>query len=200
MIISSVNRFGIALLTAAFCFALPGMNGNMKARAGGRDLVTFGAGVVTGLAIGAMSKKRNVRRKSRRNNSHSSRTKGHRSRRSDRTITHARREDVRKMQSALNSLGFDAGTVDGVAGEGTRRAVRRFQASYGYQQTGHLTKAQRSHLLQASRNEMLPAGNSVVAVASVQPSLPATPLPAKAEVAAIFEQSFQAETAKLGAQ
>ncbi|MEO1641899.1 MAG: lytic murein transglycosylase [Pseudomonadota bacterium] len=39
--------------------------------------------------------------------------------------------DIRVLQANLNRLGFDAGPVDGIAGRGTKGALRRFQAANG---------------------------------------------------------------------
>lgn len=39
--------------------------------------------------------------------------------------------DVKTLQAALNNLGFDAGPVDGIAGRGTKGALRRFQKARG---------------------------------------------------------------------
>ncbi|MEM1035239.1 MAG: lytic murein transglycosylase [Pseudomonadota bacterium] len=41
--------------------------------------------------------------------------------------------DIMVLQSNLNRLGFDAGPVDGIAGRGTKGALRRFQAANGIQ-------------------------------------------------------------------
>ncbi len=38
---------------------------------------------------------------------------------------------IKSLQSNLNALGFDAGPVDGIAGRGTRGALRRFQKANG---------------------------------------------------------------------
>jgi peptidoglycan hydrolase-like protein with peptidoglycan-binding domain len=42
----------------------------------------------------------------------------------------------RETQTALNYFGYDAGTVDGQIGAGTRAAIERFQASMGYPVNG----------------------------------------------------------------
>ncbi len=42
----------------------------------------------------------------------------------------------RETQTALNYFGYDAGTVDGQIGPGTRSAIERFQASMGYPVNG----------------------------------------------------------------
>lgn len=42
-----------------------------------------------------------------------------------------RRRDVKVIQRALNSLGFDSGKPDGVTGSATRRAVRAYQSQNG---------------------------------------------------------------------
>lgn len=46
---------------------------------------------------------------------------------------------VMEAQRLLNARGFDAGTPDGIAGAGTRRAIAAFQTSIGRAPTGELT-------------------------------------------------------------
>jgi localization factor PodJL len=46
------------------------------------------------------------------------------------------RAQVEAVQTVLNGLGYDAGTPDGIAGAGTRTAVRAFQADSGLDTTG----------------------------------------------------------------
>ena len=41
------------------------------------------------------------------------------------------RRDIMVLQDNLNRLGYDAGTVDGIAGRGTKGALRRFQKATG---------------------------------------------------------------------
>lgn len=41
------------------------------------------------------------------------------------------RAQIKSLQERLNALGFDAGKPDGIAGSGTRAAIRAFQASRG---------------------------------------------------------------------
>lgn len=48
------------------------------------------------------------------------------------TAEAANRSEVKAAQKALNWLGYGAGKVDGAIGQGTRQAIRRFQADYGY--------------------------------------------------------------------
>lgn len=45
-------------------------------------------------------------------------------------------DDYRAIQSLLNAGGFDAGTPDGVWGQASQRALRRFQADVGLPETG----------------------------------------------------------------
>jgi peptidoglycan hydrolase-like protein with peptidoglycan-binding domain len=40
-------------------------------------------------------------------------------------------EDVRELQSALESLGYDVGPIDGIFGPLTERAVKKFQKDNG---------------------------------------------------------------------
>ncbi len=49
--------------------------------------------------------------------------------------------ELRDMQQALNDRGFDAGTVDGIAGRRTKLAVQAFQKTQGQIADGYPTKA-----------------------------------------------------------
>jgi peptidoglycan hydrolase-like protein with peptidoglycan-binding domain len=53
-------------------------------------------------------------------------------------LTLAEREE---LQTRLNARGYDVGTVDGVLGLKTRKAVRKFQATIGWPQDGYPNKA-----------------------------------------------------------
>ena len=46
-------------------------------------------------------------------------------------------DQVKQLQSALNQLGYEAGGVDGIAGSGTRAALRRFQQANGLVADGY---------------------------------------------------------------
>ncbi|MEO1305290.1 MAG: peptidoglycan-binding protein [Pseudomonadota bacterium] len=46
------------------------------------------------------------------------------------------RAQVEAVQTVLGGLGYDAGTPDGIAGPGTRTAIRAFQADYGLETNG----------------------------------------------------------------
>jgi peptidoglycan hydrolase-like protein with peptidoglycan-binding domain len=48
-------------------------------------------------------------------------------------------ELVSQVQRGLASLGFLHGTIDGVAGESTARAIRNFEVYYNYEVTGEVT-------------------------------------------------------------
>ncbi|WP_269392322.1 peptidoglycan-binding protein [Maritalea porphyrae] len=48
-------------------------------------------------------------------------------------------ELVAKVQAGLNSLGYDVGKVDGIQGEATATAIRKFETFYNYDQTGKIT-------------------------------------------------------------
>jgi len=52
-----------------------------------------------------------------------------------------------EIQAALNTLGYEAGAVDGVIGRGTRKAIRTFQLEIEGDPTGHLTGKQKIILL-----------------------------------------------------
>ena len=57
---------------------------------------------------------------------------------------------VRQLQAGLNDLGFDAGPVDGIAGRGTKGALRRFQSANGFIADGFPTTEMLSYVLAAS--------------------------------------------------
>lgn len=56
------------------------------------------------------------------------------------------RSQVLMLQTALNALGFDSGTPDGVAGPATREALRRWQRSVGLPADGYPTVDQLDRL------------------------------------------------------
>ncbi|MEM8687276.1 MAG: peptidoglycan-binding domain-containing protein [Pseudomonadota bacterium] len=68
---------------------------------------------------------------------------------------------VRRMQAALNTLGYDAGPADGIYGRKTAQAVERYQSTVGEQVTGSLTPDQRALLLSSAQKKRQ--------VAAVQP-------------------------------
>ena len=45
--------------------------------------------------------------------------------------TSAKKEDIKKVQTKLNELGYDCGTPDGVAGKKTTAAIKQFQKDNG---------------------------------------------------------------------
>lgn len=51
------------------------------------------------------------------------------------------RDQVVAIQQILNGLGYEAGTPDGIAGAGTRTAIRAFQSDNGLPTTGEVDKA-----------------------------------------------------------
>lgn len=58
------------------------------------------------------------------------------------------RQRVTNIQNALDSVGFDPGTIDGIIGRNTRTAIRDFQESIGASRTGTLTNSQREILFE----------------------------------------------------
>ncbi|MAP93879.1 MAG: lytic murein transglycosylase [Ponticaulis sp.] len=49
-------------------------------------------------------------------------------------------EEIKRLQSALNQLGYSAGPVDGIAGRGTRNALQSFQIAAGMLADGFPTR------------------------------------------------------------
>lgn len=48
---------------------------------------------------------------------------------------------IRAVQEKLNTMGFDAGTSDGIIGPNTRRAIRKFQQDQGMEVDGQISSA-----------------------------------------------------------
>lgn len=63
------------------------------------------------------------------------------------TLLGLSREQRRLIQSALNSLGYDAGPTDGIMGGRTRQAIRGWQESESHMRSGYLTRGQFSALI-----------------------------------------------------
>ena len=63
---------------------------------------------------------------------------------------HNSRTVIRRIQSALAQLGFQPGPIDGIRGQRTRQAIKRFQAKLGGEPTGILTNEQRKLLWEAA--------------------------------------------------
>jgi tape measure domain-containing protein len=63
-------------------------------------------------------------------------------------------DDVKKIQEALNELGFDVGEhgIDGIIGSDTDAAIKAFQAAQGLDQTGIIDDATLAALKEASSN------------------------------------------------
>lgn len=55
-------------------------------------------------------------------------------------------EEIKTLQAGLNALGFEAGAVDGIAGNGTRAALQRFQSSRGLRADGYPTQEALSYV------------------------------------------------------
>lgn len=62
--------------------------------------------------------------------------------------------ETRRIQEALNILGYNVGAVDGVSGRGTRAGASGFQASINQPATGYLTEMQKGVLFQKAQAMM----------------------------------------------
>ena len=49
-------------------------------------------------------------------------------------------DEIKILQASLNSKGYEAGTVDGIAGRKTKTALQGFQADNGFVADGYPTK------------------------------------------------------------
>jgi hypothetical protein len=59
---------------------------------------------------------------------------------------------VRKVQRSLAALGYEPGPVDGEAGPGTEKAIRRYQADHGLRVDGKVSAKLVAHLEGKSRS------------------------------------------------
>lgn len=60
------------------------------------------------------------------------------------------RKESREVQESLNLLGYDVGEVDGIIGDGTRRAIQKYQADNGLEPDGKAGKKIHQHLMDNS--------------------------------------------------
>ncbi len=107
-----------------------------------------------------------------------------------------KREAAMELQRSLNTLGFDAGPVDGLPGRRTAAAVRAFQASRGFPVTGELTSLQRLSLvteaIHAEADDVTAPAVRQVAAQEVQSYLAARGYPVGAPDGVWGPQSQQA--------
>lgn len=116
----------------------------------GKGALYFGAGVVTGVIINEAARSNrgygyDAGPPPRRRAAPPPRRRSAPPRRNRRVV---KREyfdpaEVEKIQTALTTLGFDPGVIDGAMGRRTRTAIRGFQFEIDMKQTGRLTKAQK---------------------------------------------------------
>ena len=59
-------------------------------------------------------------------------------------------QEIMDLQAGLNGLGYDAGPVDGIAGRGTKSALRAFQLEYGLLADGYPTQSVLDYVLSAA--------------------------------------------------
>lgn len=83
--------------------------------------------------------------------------------------------ETRRVQEALNILGFNVGAVDGISGRGTRAGISGFQASIQQPATGYLTEMQKGVLFQRAQARMTgqPAYPAPAAAPGAYPAAPA---------------------------
>lgn len=138
------KHFTMALITAAMATAPA-----LPAAARGGDAIVGGiiGGIIGGaIANEAAKNKRKVATKSVR-------------------INTSQREDNRRVQTALNYFGYNAGTPDGALGANSRRAVSSFQLALGYPVTGQLTQFEHDFLLSSYERAQLGGANTLAMIA-----------------------------------
>lgn len=139
----SLLKAGAAL---AVCLGLATQLTPAPAHAGKKEAIIFGAiatAVIVNEAIKHEQRKRYYHSAPPRRTQPPRRT---RTRRVVQTVQYDRAEAMR-IQTALNTLGYNAGVVDGVIGPGTRAAIRTFQIEIDETATGVLTAKQKIILL-----------------------------------------------------
>lgn len=128
----------------ALCLGLATGLKPTPAQAGGKGAILFGAGVITGIVVHEAIK--NSQRRRYQPQPVRRRPAQRVYRRKPVVKQQAIQSDVAEIQEALNTLGYDAGTVDGLMGPSTRSAVRSFQRENDYPVTGTLSNTQKAVL------------------------------------------------------
>lgn len=142
------NAF-VCLLTASSMMILPAP----QAQAKGRDVAL---GILLGIGAAAAVN-------ANRSKGTTTKKKTTTAKKSTKPKTTAQRGDA-QIQVALNFLGHDAGTPDGLFGPRTRNAIKRYQAEIGEPQTGTLTASQKSALLARYARDAGPGGGGAGSV------------------------------------
>ncbi|HEY7797795.1 MAG TPA: lytic murein transglycosylase [Hyphomonadaceae bacterium] len=89
-------------------------------------------------------------------------------------ITLLTQAQVKDLQTGLNTLGFNAGAVDGVIGRGTRGALQRFQKAKGLVADGFPTTEMLDNVMVAA-NVASPTSFATPAASPVAPAAPPAP-------------------------
>lgn len=90
-------------------------------------------------------------------------------------------ERVRVLQAALAELGYPVGTIDGIFGPATGRAVINFQNEHGLEMTGVVDAATQAAITEATSDPVIDAPPPVVTPPVVIPPVVAQPEPQPAE-------------------
>lgn len=135
---------------ASLAFLLPTVLGSTIANAGKKGIVKGLIGIGVGaLIINELSKSQSKAERRSRQRSQAA---------TARSSAKVRR--AKSIQSSLNKLGYQVGTVDGVIGNGTRAGIALWQADQGHEGTGVLTSDQYNEL----------TGSAPQGVASAEPA------------------------------
>lgn len=139
------KTFAKTAAAAVVCIGLATQLAPTPAHAGGKGAILFGAGVLTGVVVNEAINNHH------RNHYHSAPPPRRYEPRRVVTRTYyqdqAQIEENMEIQTALNTLGYNAGAVDGVIGQGTMAAIRTFQYELDESPTGYLTAKQKIVLL-----------------------------------------------------
>lgn len=88
------------------------------------------------------------------------------------TSPYMRGDDVKEMQNALNALGYDCGTADGVFGKNTEKGVKAFQEASGIEVDGIFGKQSKKALEAAQKASVRPQEKPPDALYAVKGFIP----------------------------
>jgi peptidoglycan hydrolase-like protein with peptidoglycan-binding domain len=148
--IKTVLKSATALVV---CLGLAAQLAPTPAQAGKKEAaILFGAIVATGIIAHAAHQQQQQQQQYRPKPRPQRYTKPQRVRRPVAKVNYNHAENV-KIQTALNTLGYNAGAVDGVIGNGTRSAISTFQIDIDESATGVLTAEQKIILFDRAERE-----------------------------------------------
>lgn len=140
-----VNIRYISIYSLAGIIALAVVSGGLTSPVFAQSKLRRALGVGVAIGIGAVVIDRLSNKNSRLKKRHRNRRNSFRASRIKKNGQTT--EQIRQIQNALSSLGFNAGIPDGISGRQTQSAISAFQRENGFRPTGRLLPAQKVLLL-----------------------------------------------------